>query len=440
MPAMQGPERNRRKRASNSVWIMLFAATVLFSCLVYSNYSTGTAVHGSALDQPKIQIHTLFDQGVIESEGVRKLLPGDFAVPDHAVLVRLSINQEVNAWFTSEMVSTLTSLSQKLPDIGNWQWPANARVNAVLVDPDGRIRVMYSNSPETYFGPGRLPLASTAKIFVAIGLGQYDNAQQRYCIPDTVTSWITVDAARSARCPAGASTISARTAFARSLPAPLLWRSNQVLSDAALKRVFNEMGIAVDAYPSLKNAVILGHVQARPIEMHRAVHAVTLALTGRNSDARMPSIINAIETKSGSGGEAVEVPVEQPAVSSESYRSAITPISALYLREVLNAPISSGTLRALSSMNLPESGVDFIWGKTGTYAVKGETRNIWIVGGLDAGRGPYSWLLLINSDDERHSFGNTNAAAFAPIAKLLIEAAVRDSVSETTKAVDLAIE
>ena len=123
-----------------------------------------------------------------------------------------------------------------------------------------------------------------------------------------------------------------------------------------------------------------------------------------------------------------------PALAAETYRSVLTSKSVNYLRQVLSAPIHAGTLQALSSLKLPELGISFLWGKTGTYAAHNETRIMWIVGGLDVRDRPYSWILLIKAGDDRHTFGNINAAAFAPVARLLIEAAVRDRGTEMSPA------
>jgi hypothetical protein len=90
-------------------------------------------------------------------------------------------------------------------------------------------------------------------------------------------------------------------------------------------------------------------------------------------------------------------------------------------------------------MNLSELGISFLWGKTGTYAVRGRTLDAWIVGGVSIKGAPYSWLFLIRSTDESRSFGNTNAASFAPIARLLIQAAIRDSLSEAADPILLPI-
>jgi hypothetical protein len=120
------------------------------------------------------------------------------------------------------------------------------------------------------------------------------------------------------------------------------------------------------------------------------------------------------------------LPIAIPGLAPESYRSVITLAAISDLRQVLTAPIHTGTLRALSSLKLPELGIGLFRGKTGTYAADGETRAMWIVGGLEVRDRLYSWLVLINAGDDHHTFGNVNAAAFSPIAKLLIEAAVRD--------------
>lgn len=401
--------------------IALFAILVILSCLALPRpYRPSGRPDVTSLQDALRLTETL------ARDSLRQLLPADVALPENAVSARSTINAEVNTWFSSELAQLLTKLSRTLPAVSGRAWPADTRVTAALADGGGRIRVMYSNAAETYFEPKRIPLASTAKIFVAIGLGEHDTAQTRYCVPDRITSWITADAERSSLCPPGNPSVSASTAFARSMPAPLLWRARQALTEHTLRQIFLRLGIVPDAYASLREAAILGQVAASPSEMHRAVHAVTLALTGHDDPARTPTVIDTIETRNTVDGGLDRIPFAMPALAPEVYRSAITPRVISYLRQVLSAPIRTGTLRALSSPKLPELGIGLLWGKTGTYAPRGETRTMWIVGGLDVRDRPYSWLVLINVGDDRHTFGNVNAAAFAPIAKLLIEAAVRD--------------
>lgn len=400
--------------------IALFAVLVMLSCLALPGPYRTSGIP----DTPSLRDAL----GLTESlprDSLRKLLPADVALPENAVSARSTIDVEVNTWFSSELAQLLTKLSRTLTVASGRAWPADTKVTVALADGDGRIRVMYSNAPGTYFEPKRIPLASTAKIFVAIGLGQHDTAQTRYCAPDRITGWITADAERSWVCPPGNHSVSASTAFARSMPAPLLWRARQVLTEHALRQIFLRFGIVPDSYASLREAAILGQVQASPREMHRAVHAVTLALTGHDYAARMPTVIDTIETRNPVDGRLDRVPIAIPGLAPESYRSAITPEVANYLRQVLSAPIHTGTLRALSTLKLQELGIGLLWGKTGTYAAQGETRNMWIVGGLEVRDHPYSWLVLINAGDDHHTFGNVNAAAFSPIAKLLIEAAVQ---------------
>lgn len=427
---MSGRGLNRWNTSASALWVVSFGIVVFLLCLLSSHPFPFSEDRLQRLDFSQAQSRTLFSEGHSSEMSVGKLLPKDYRIPEDAVSARLTINPPVNAWFNSEMMRTLGVLSRNLSESGDGLWPETVRVNAVLIDSDSKIRVMYSNSVETYFGSNRLPLASTAKIFVAVGLGKYDDATARYCIPRAVTNWLTIDAARSSLCPVGVPTVSASTAFARSMPAPLLWRSHQVLTDHALNGIFLQFGIALDAFSSLRDAAIMGQVRARPIEMHRAVHAVTLALAESNADARIPTIVDAIETR-GHDGRIQDVSVDRPSVPSVTYRRGITPSAVRYLREVLNAPIRAGTLQSLSGLNRAEAGIDFVWGKTGTYSVRGRTRNIWIVGGAEVGGAPYSWIVLINSAEEKYSLGNTNAAAFAPIARLLIEAAVRNGVAES---------
>ena len=379
-------------------------------------------------DFSKLRSHTSFDQSSRGNIDVQELLPSGLAVPANAVSARLTINPDVNAWFSSEVNRSLVKLERDSLSVEEDASPDSIQVNAVLVDADSRIRVIYSNSERTYFGASRLPLASTAKIFVAVGLGNYDISSARYCVPRTFTSWLTVDAARSASCPPKARTVSANMAFAKSMPAPLLWRSHQVLTDEFLSHVLLKLGMRSDASGSLKNAAIMGALQARPIEMHRAVQAITLALAGSTKNARLPMLIDAVRTDD-RNGNVQDIAVFSPAIPRDSYLSILTPSVTAYLRDVLYAPITSGTLKSLSDMNLSELGIGFLWGKTGTYAIRGKTLDAWIVGGVSINGAPYSWLFLIRSTDENHSFGNTNAASFAPIARLLIQAAIRDSSS-----------
>jgi membrane peptidoglycan carboxypeptidase len=401
--------------------VALFAVLVMLSCLALPGpYRTSGTPSISALHDALRLTETL------PRDSLRQLLPADVTLPENTVFARSTINAEVNGWFSSELAQLLDKLSRTLPAIGGHAWPADMRVTAALAEGDGRIRVMYSNVAGAYFEPKRIPLASTAKIFVAIGLGEHDTAQTRYCVPNRITTWITADAERSSLCPAGNHSVSASTAFARSMPAPLLWRARRALTERGLRQIFVHLGIIPDGYASLREAAILGQVEASPREMHRAVHAVTLALTGHDEAARTPTVIDTIETRNPVNGGLDHLPVAMPSLAPESYRSVITPTVNSYLRQVLSAPIRTGTLHALSSLKLPEFGIGLLWGKTGTYAARGETRAMWIVGGLEVRDRPYSWLVLINAGNDRHTFGNVNAAAFAPIAKLLIEAAVRD--------------
>jgi hypothetical protein len=401
--------------------IALFAVLVMLSCMALPGpYRTSSTPDTSSLRDALRLTETL------PRDSLRQLLPADVALPDNAVSARSTINAEINTWFSSELAQLLTKLSRRLTAVSGRAWPADTQVTAALADGSGRIRVMYSNNGKTYFEPKRIPLASTAKIFVAIGLGEHDTAQTRYCAPDRITGWITADAERSSLCPPGNHSVSASTAFARSMPAPLLWRARQAVRERALRQILLRLGIVPDGYASLREAAILGQIEASPHEMHRAVHAVTLALTGHDDAARTPTVIDTIETRNLIDGGLDRVPIVMPGLAPESYRYAITPAAISYLRQVLSAPIHAGTLHALSSLKLPELGIGLLWGKTGTYAVRGETRIMWIVGGLEVRDRPYSWLVLINAGDDHYTFGNVNAAAFAPIAKLLIEAAVRD--------------
>lgn len=418
-------ERTPRPQFRRYAAIALFALIVGVSCLAARRpYRSPVGLQTHAL-QDALQVTERVAQ-----HSLRELLPSDVVLPDDAVSARSTINITVNAWFSYELAHLLTSLSRTLPAVSGRAWPSDVQITAALADGDGRIRVIYGNVAETYFQPTRIPLASTAKIFVGIGLGEHDTAQTRYCVPSRVTNWITADAERSSSCAPGNRSVSAGTAFARSLPGPLLWRANQILTEHALRRIFLRLGIVPDGYASLREAAILGQVAASPREMHRAVQAVTLALTGHDDAARMPTVIDAIEVRNPAKDGFDRIAIPLPALAPETYRSVLTPRAVSYLRQVLSAPIRRGTLHALSSLRLAELGIALLWGKTGTYAVHGETRAMWIVGGLDVRDRPYSWLVLIKSRDEHHNFGNVNAAAFAPVARLLIEAAVRDRATD----------
>jgi hypothetical protein len=427
------PENEIERAPWSRLWrygaIAAFAALIGLSCQAIPRPDRTT----TGLDRRVLQ-DSLRVTETVARQSLRQLLPADVALPENTVSGRSTINSEVNTWFSLELVQLLTRLSRTLPAVSGRAWPSDVQITAALADGDGQIRVVYSNVAEAYFGPARIPLASTAKIFVGIGLGEHDTAQTRYCVPKRVTNWVTADAERSSPCPPGDRAVGAGTAFARSMPGPLLWRARQVLTDHELKRIFVRLGIVPDGYASLREAAVLGQVAASPREMHRAVHAVTLALTGHDGAARMPSVIDVIETRNTANGDLDRIPVPMPALAPEIYRSVLTSRTVTYLREVLSAPIHAGTLRALSSLKLPELGIAFLWGKTGTYAARGETRMMWIVGGLDVRDRPYSWLVLIKAPDDRHTFGNVNAAAFAPIARLLIEAAVRDRATDPSLA------
>ncbi|MDX3972038.1 MAG: hypothetical protein QHD01_36320 [Bradyrhizobium sp.] len=427
------PENAMERSPRNHLWrygaIVLFAVLISLSCQAIPRPDRTTAGLDSRVLQDSLRVTETVARPLL-----RQLLPADIALPDNTVSARSTINDSVNTWFAVEVVQLLTRLSRTLPAVSGHAWPSDVQITAALADGDGQIRVIYSNAAEAYFAPARIPLASTAKIFVGIGLGEHDTAQMRYCVPKRITSWITADAERSSSCPLGNRSVGAGMAFARSMPGPLLWRARQVLTDHELKRIFVRLGIVPDGYASLREAAILGQVTASPREMHRAVHAVTLALTGHDAAARMPSVIDVIETRNTANGGLDRIPVPMPALAPETYRSVLTARAVNYLRQVLSAPIHAGTLRALSSLKLPELGIAFLWGKTGTHATRGETRTMWIVGGLDVRDRPYSWLVLIKAGDDRHTFGNINAAAFAPVAKLLIEAAVRDRATDVSPA------
>jgi membrane peptidoglycan carboxypeptidase len=355
-------------------------------------------------------------------------LPFD-SLPRDAIAARLTINPPVNQWATAALEQVFKTIDQStLGGLFNSRRHP-ARVNAVLADARGRIRAMYSNAEWMYFGPETLALASTAKIFLALALGKHDDPGARYCNPAAVTTWLAVDAVLAAQCGPGGRSVSARNAFARSMPSPLLWRSFQVVTEAELRDVFEQLGFAKLQHRSLRTAAAMGHIAARPLDLHRAVHAVTLAFAGRNDPAETPTIIDTVTVRK-PDGTTEETSVARPFISSAAYRRVVSPEVAAYARDVLSAPIRYGTLQGLSGVRSGRDGISLIWGKTGTHAVGGDTLHIWIVGGLVVDGEPYSWLVLAGAAGPDHSFGNTNASAFAPLAKILIEAAVRDRRTE----------
>jgi membrane peptidoglycan carboxypeptidase len=351
-------------------------------------------------------------------------LPFD-ALPRDAIAARLTINPPVNQWATTALEQAFETIDRStLGGLFNSRRHP-ARVNAVLADGRGRIRAMYSNAEWMYFGPETLALASTAKIFLALALGRHDDPAARYCNPAAVTTWLAVDALLATRCGPGGRSVSARNAFARSMPSPLLWRSFQVVTEAELRDIFEQLGFAKLQHRSLRTAAAMGHIEARPLDLHRAVHAVTLAFAGRSEPAETPTVIDTITVRK-PDGTTEETSVARAFISSAAYRRVVSPEVAAYARDVLSATIRYGTLQELAGVRSDHDGISLLWGKTGTYAVGSDTLHIWIVGGLVVDGEPYSWLVLVRAADPEHSFGNINASAFAPLAKILIAAAVRD--------------
>ena len=376
----------------------------------------------------------------IDRSELEKLLPPRAVLPSNIDSVRLTLNPAVHSWFVAEMQRALKRIDQNLPisALRDNSTHMSAAINAVLIDGDSHVRVMYSNSSSTYFGIERLPLASTAKLFVAVALGEFDSPDSRYCNPGRFSGWLTIDAARPGPCSAKERTVRAAEAFAHSLPGPLLWRSNQVLSDAHLGNIFQKMGMLVEGHASLRNSAILGQVKGLPLELHRAAHLITLALADRHEEAKIPKIVDFFGVKD-EGQEQRHLP-SHSAVMEESYKVAFSSGTLEYIRAVLRAPIRFGTLKELSVLERSSDNVRLLWGKTGTFAVKGETLLVWIVGGLIAQNKPYSWMLLIKSQDPDRFLGNTNAAAFASIVPLFVEAAMRDSRSDSSDEVRLSVE
>ena len=267
------------------------------------------------------------------------------------------------------------------------------------------------------------------KFFSLLHLVSSDEPSERYCVPPIVTAWVPIDAARTSPCSPSMHSVTAREAFGRSMPRPLLWRSFQLLRDSDLRDVFAKLGLR-NSQPSLA-AAALGSVSARPLEMHRAILAITLALAGKNAAAKTPTIIESV-TLQNQDGTTSETNMQSTPVLPGAYEQVLTPKVIRYARGVLTAPIQMGTLKELSSIPYDQNRISLIWAKTGTFAHGLRTQHIWIVGGLVVDGEPYSWLVLagepLTSD---YSFGNANANAFAPFAKLLIEAAVRDRESQS---------
>jgi hypothetical protein len=205
------------------------------------------------------------------------------------------------------------------------------------------------------------------------------------------------------------------------MPRPLLWRSFQLLREDDLRTVFEQLGIK-NSQSSLIAATALGTVSVRPIELHRAVLAITLALAGKKLAAKTPTIIDNV-TVQNQDGSTHEITVEPVSIPPSIYEQLLSP----KVIEVLSAPIQIGTLRELSSVRSDHNGISLFWAKTGTFARGLQTQHVWIVGGLVIDGEPYSCLVLACEPTSfERSFGTANANAFAPFAKLLIEAAVRD--------------
>ena len=356
-------------------------------------------------------------------------VPFDASIPRNAIPSHLTTNPTVDRWLSNALSEHLNKVRDRVSLLGG-DFVSRGyapQISAVLVDANSRIRALSSNARSLYFGSNALPTASVGKIFVALSLGRHDPPTAQYCFPHRITSWPAIDAAMSTKCEATDRVVSLRQAFARSLPEPILWRSFQTISEAELRNVFQQLGITDLNYPSLRTAAVLGSIKVPPVYLHRAALAITLALAGRSEPARTPTLINSVSVPN-PDGTIQRLSVMRPAVSSSNYNIILTHDFIPYAKDILAAPIRQGTLHELANF-ATRSEITLLWGKTGTFAVNGRTRHIWIVGGLVAHGEPYSYLVLAAAADHDHSFGNANASVFAPIASDLIEAALRDSQS-----------
>jgi hypothetical protein len=354
-------------------------------------------------------------------------IPFDAFLPKNATASHLTVNPNVDRWLANALSEDLNKVRDHVSLLGG-EFDSRGYeplLSAVLVGADSRIRAMSSNARLLYFGSGALPMASTGKIFVALALGKHDRPTDQYCSPQRITSWPAVDAAMSPRCEANGLIVSARVAFARSLPEPILWRSFQTISEAELRNVFQQLGITDLNYPSVRAGAILGSIKVPPVYLHRAALAITLAFAGRTEPAKTPTLIDSVSVRN-ADGTIQEQHLLRGAVSSSNYSSVLDNDVLPYASAILAAPIWQGTLHELAKFTARRE-ITSLWGKTGTFAVNGHTRHIWIVGGLIVNGNPYSYLVLAAAPDHNHSFGNANASVFAPIASDLIEAAIRDS-------------
>jgi membrane peptidoglycan carboxypeptidase len=264
------------------------------------------------------------------------------------------------------------------------------RIAAVLVDSKSAIVGFYSTSPELYFSRTPLPIASTSKIFAALALGQYDMADSNYCVPSTSTGWWAIDA-QAISCVGGPKYVKARTAFARSMSVTILSRMLQNTTEYEVGQVLLKCGLVPPQTGSARASTALGKLAATPRELHRAVHAITLSFAHRGEAALLPTLIvsrQGVQISSLNAG------------AINACKELMTPSVETYTRAVLSETITRGTLRHLVIFRTQAPEIEFMWGKTGTYAEGGTSRYIWLVGGMILHRKAYSWLVLVAASDE----------------------------------------
>lgn len=255
-------------------------------------------------------------------------------------------------------------------------------------------------------------------------LGQHDSPTQKYCWPRRTTNSLLSDAFE-ADCRYDSEWISARGAFAHSLSSPLLWRTLRVVKEEDLRATLRAFGINPPLVPSLRLTTVLGKLLVSPAELQRVAHAITIAMaTSEHCESRTPDL---------EYGPILPVPNTKDErlslLNADSYRQILTPHALQFAKSVLFAPLSIGTLHELSDFSPGHRGIELIWGKTGTVNEGTRTKAMWIVGGLVSRGRPYSWLIFATPKVVGTSFGRANANSLAPVARVLIEAAIRDSIS-----------
>jgi hypothetical protein len=401
------------------------AIVLITLCLAY--FTSGAAWKTWATSKATSFHNLAISDEISGPDDLAASIPFDASLPEDAVASRTTANPALSRWLANAVSKDLNIVRERiLLSGGSFDTQAHIpQINAVLVDARSQIRAMVSNARSRYFGSDALPVASTGKIFVALALGRHDSPDAQYCSPLPVTSWQTIDAVLSTDCGTTGRMVSARAAFARSMPRPILWRSFQTLSEDELRNVFQQLGITNLNYPSLIASATFGSIKVPPVYLHRAALAITLAFAGRRESAQTPTLIEEVTT----GNPPHLQPVARPAISVDQYDSVIENDARAYASDILAAPFRQGTLHEL--VDFTDRGeIMWLWGKTGTYAVNGNTKHIWIVGGLVVNGEPYSYLVLAAAPDADHSFGNANASVFAPLAGDLIEAAIHDDQSK----------